>query len=63
MSSIIDLYKGSEYENVGSSNVDKTPFSDDASFAFNGKINDLDQARGGAVPDTKKYSDTVNYGN
>ena len=61
---IIDMYKGSEYENAGlRSDKDKTPISNDGGVNFIANQQELDRVRGGAVPYTKKYSDTVNYGN
>jgi len=64
MASIIDLYKGSEFENAGGrSNKDKTPISNDGGVNLIGNEAELDRIRGGAVPDTKKYSNTVNFGN
>ena len=70
MASIIDLYNSGtgtgtgqlDWTQAGGDTRDKTPISDDASGAFNGNEGDIDQARGGAVPDTKPYSTTVNYG-
>lgn len=63
--SIIDRYKGSQFENEAGrgANKDKTPISADDinKLHINGK--ELDRVRGGAVGNTKKYSDTVNFGN
>jgi hypothetical protein len=61
--SIIDRYKGSEFENVGKSNKDQTPISADNVNKLHIPANELDRVRGGAVSNSKKYSDTVNYGN
>ena len=61
--SIIDRYKGSEFENVGKSNKDKTPISADEVNKLHTNDKELDRMRGGAVSNTKRYSDTVNYGN
>jgi hypothetical protein len=59
--SIIDIYKGSEFENAGGkSTKDKTPISNDGGVDL---IKQAEQFRGGAIPFTKPYSNTVNYGN
>jgi hypothetical protein len=63
MASIIDLYKGSEFENAPKKSNDKTPISDDGGVNMIANKTELDRVRGGAVQNTKKYSDTVNLGN
>lgn len=60
MASLIDLYKGSEYENGIDKNKDKTPLSNDGGKNIIGDEVKVNQARGGAV-DTSRYSDRVNY--
>lgn len=62
--SIIDRYKGSEFENnAGKSIKDKTPISADDVNKLHISDTELDRVRGGAAGGTKKYSDTVNFGN
>ena len=60
MASLIDLYKGSEYENGIDKNKDKTPISNDGGVNLIADENYVDEVRGGKV-DTGKYSDRVNY--
>jgi hypothetical protein len=60
MASLIDLYKGSEYENGIDKNKDKTPLSNDGGKNIIANEKFVDQVRGGAV-NTTKYSDTVNF--
>jgi len=60
MASLIDLYRGSEYENGIDKNKDKTPLSNDGGKNIIGNESVVEEARGGKV-NTTKYSDTVNY--
>jgi len=60
MASLIDLYKGSEYENGIDKNKDKTPLSNDGGKNIIGNEGTVEEARGGKV-NTTKYSDSVNY--
>jgi len=61
MASLIDLFRGSEFENVPKGN-DKTPISNDGGVNIIADKDYVDQVRGGAIKPTK-YSDGVNFGN
>lgn len=63
MASIIDLYKGSEFENAGQNLKDKTPISNDGGVNIIGNKSQLDILRGGAIANNKPYSNSVNFNN
>lgn len=62
MASLIDLYRGSEFENAPKKGADKTPISDDGGINIIANKNYIDQVRGGGI-NTTKYSSTVNFDN